>query len=327
MAHSFITIGGATEDIAFYTRAGILIDNPNNILHPHLLAFNYGQKMKIDHATSTFGGGATNVAVCLARLGLRVSALISIGVDSRGDGVVKNLQKNKVGVDLVQRHKDIETGFSFLLEGQENEHIVFSNRAANSKLKITKKELQFISRAELVYISSLSGGWEVLLAGVFENAPRIAWNPGHIQIKSGYRVLKKYFHKTNILALNKEEATELVYSSRQYFDKDRRYFDNIKNLLKAIKSWGVEIVLITNGRYGADVYDGNDFYHQAIIKEKKMINTTGAGDAFGASFVAGLKIFKGDIQRAMWLGAKNTSSIVAHHGAQTGLLTKKEILK
>lgn len=327
MLYHFVTIGGATEDFTFITKEGVLINNPKDILHPHLLAFDYGQKMKIDHSYSTFGGGAANVAVCMARLGLTVTAIVSIGADSRGDGIIKNFQKNKVGVSMVQRHKDIDTGFSFLLEGQGSEHIVFSNRAANSALTITPSQFRMINQMDWIYISSLSGKWRNVLDTVFEAKTKIAWNPGHIQIKSGYKALRKYFEKTTVLSLNMEEATELVYSSGLHKKKDGAYFDDVQNLLKAIKDWGVKIVLITRGRDGADAYDGENFYHQSIIKEGKKVNTTGAGDAFGASFVSGLKIFKGDIQKAMWLGAKNTASIVSHHGAQTGLLTKKEILK
>ncbi|MBU4185210.1 MAG: carbohydrate kinase family protein [Proteobacteria bacterium] len=254
--------------------------------------------MKIDHSSSTFGGGAANAAVCMARLGLNVTAIVSIGMDSRGDGIIKNFQKNKVGINLVQRHKDIETGFSFLLEGQGNEHIVFSNRAANSALAISAGQYRMIRQMAWIYISSLSGKWENVLDSVFKSKVKIAWNPGHIQINSGYKVLSKYLEKTAVLCLNLEEATELVYSSGLYKKQNKAYFDDIQNLLKAIKSWGVEIVLITRGGDGADAYDGENFYHQGIIKEGKKINTTGAGDAFGASFVDGLKMFKGDIQKA-----------------------------
>lgn len=327
MSYNFITIGGATEDITFSTKAGILIDNPNDVMHPRLLAFDYGQKVTIDRSESTFGGGASNTAVCMARLGLKVSAIISIGDDLRGDGVIKNLKNNKVGIGLVQRHRNIETGFSFLLEGQGNEHIVFSNRAANSELRITNYELRTINQAEWLYITSLPDGWRDILDEIFKSSAKTIWNPGYIQIKAGYKALRKYLIRTSILSLNKKEAMELVFSSGQHKDSDSEYFNDSKNLLKVIKDWGVEIVLITDGRNGADVYDGKIFYHQPIIKNRKNINTTGAGDAFGSTFVAGLKIFKGDIQKSMWLAAKNTSSIVAHHGAQVGLLTKQEILK
>jgi sugar/nucleoside kinase (ribokinase family) len=84
-------------------------------------------------------------------------------------------------------------------------------------------------------------------------------------------------------------------------------------------------VVVTSGKKGADVYDGECFYHQNILKEKKRINTLGVGDAFSSSFIAGLELYKNDIKKSMRLGLKSTASVVAHEGAQTGLLTKKDI--
>ena len=55
-----------------------------------------------------------------------------------------------------------------------------------------------------------------------------------------------------------------------------------------------------------------------------MINTTGVGDGFGSSFIAGL-IFQNDITQAMKWGMINCASIVKQVGAQAGLLTKKEL--
>ena len=53
MKNDFITIGGATEDITFYTTEGVVIDNSKDLLRQKLLAFEYGAKIKIDAAYST----------------------------------------------------------------------------------------------------------------------------------------------------------------------------------------------------------------------------------------------------------------------------------
>jgi len=41
MKYDIITIGGATEDITFYTKEGVLIDNKKDVLRQKLLAFEY----------------------------------------------------------------------------------------------------------------------------------------------------------------------------------------------------------------------------------------------------------------------------------------------
>lgn len=348
MKYDFITIGGATEDITFHTREGLLIANRRDILRQKLMAFEYGAKVKIDKSNSTFGGGAANAAVSFSRLGFRAAALVAVGDDERGKKIIANLKKEKVGTNLAEKIKGAQSGYSFILTSSDNEHIVFSNRASNSELRITNYDLQSLKNTKWIYLTSLSGNWEEVLKKVFsvkiplaplykggaKNCPslkgglgglKIAWNPGHRQLEKGVDVLGKYLKSTSVLILNKDEAIELVVSSREHRKKSAQFLNNINNLLKEIKKVGPQIVVITNGRHGAYAYDGKKIYFQPTIKEVKRINTTGVGDAFGSSFVAGIELFKGDIKKALNLAARNAASVVSHLGAQTGLLRKKDI--
>ncbi len=319
MKYDFITIGGATEDITFYTREGILIDNKKDILRQKLLAFEYGAKIKVDKAHLSFGGGAANTAVSLSRLGFKTASLICVGDDNRGKRILANLKKQKVNVKLAQKLKRRESGFSFLLVGPNNEHIVFSNRAANSQLRITNYELRILRKTKWIYLTSLSGKWQDVLEKVFSvNKVKIVWNPGHIQLKAGTKKIGKYIKKSAVLCLNKDEAIELVVS--KYKKNTTKYLNNVKNLLKDLKCMGPGMVVITNGKYGADVYDGENFYHQNILKEKRRVDTTGVGDAFGSSFVAGLELYNGNIKKATGLSMRNTASVIGQQGAQNGLI-------
>lgn len=326
MKYDIITIGGATEDITLFTREGILIENKKDILRQKLLAFEYGAKIKIDKSRSFFGGGAANSAVSASALGLKSAALIAVGEDDRGERIIKNLKARGADTSFAQKIKGIETGFSFLLVGQSNEHIVFSNRAANSKLTITPKDLLNLKKSEWLYLTSLSGAWDEVLKKVLNlKGIKIAWNPGHIQLNSGYEKIGRYLKKADVLIINKDEAIELVFSNKKYKNKGDKFLNEVKNLLKVIKLWIPGIVVVTNGKYGAYANDGQKIYYQPIIKEKRRVDTTGVGDAFGSSFIVGLKIYKGDIAKAMHLAARNTASVIAEPGAQNGLLTKKEI--
>jgi sugar/nucleoside kinase (ribokinase family) len=327
MKYDFIAVGGSTEDITFYTKEGVLIDNKEDLLRQKLLAFEYGAKIKIEHAYSTFGGGAANAAVGLAKLGFKVGVLVAIGDDRRGEAVISNFKRHKIDTAPVEKIRGVETGFSLLLVGQSNEHIVFSNRAANQNLAIGSKEKAVLKNAKWIYLTSLSGKWRSALDAVFSvKGPKIAWNPGHIQLNTGVNGIGKYLKRSEIVIVNKDEASELVVSSGAYKKQSREFLENIRNLLSILKSWGPKIVVITNGQHGANAYDGEKFYFQPILKEKKRVDTAGVGDAFGSTFVAGLEIFKGDIQKAMYMSAKNTASVISLQGAQNGLLTRKQIL-
>jgi len=81
------------------------------------------------------------------------------------------------------------------------------------------------------------------------------------------------------------------------------------------------------GKNGADAYDGRIFYHQDILHERRRMDTTGVGDAFGSTLVAGLELFNGDIAKAMYLSVKNTASVISEQGAQNGLLTKRGVMQ
>jgi ribokinase len=325
MKYDFITIGGSTEDITLYTRDGKVIDNKDDVLCQKLFAFEYGAKLKVDRSFSSFGGGASNAAVCLSKIGFKVASLVSIGDDNRGREVLTNFKKNKVKTNLIQINKETETGFSFLIVGPGSEHVVFSNRAANNELHIGVGAVSAIKKSKWVYITSLGGKWNTVLDGVFSaEGVKKAWNPGHIQLKAGFNAIGQYLEKTDMLTVNKDEAIELVVSKKEYRDKDAMFLNNSKNLLKVIQSWGPRIVVVTDGKNGANAYDGENYYHQDIIEEQKRVDTTGVGDAFGSTFTAGLEMYHGDIQKAMLAGVKNTASVIGKQGAQNGLLAQDD---
>jgi ribokinase len=319
MKYDVITTGGVIEDISFKTNEGVLIDNKKDPLRQKLLAFEFGAKIKIDKAESSFGGGAANTAVCFSRLGLKTACLACIGEDERGKKNLKHLKKEKVSTELIQKSKTSETGYSFILVGPSNEHIVFSNRGANDKLKVESPKLKV---TKWIFISSLSGDWKSNLAEIFnvENT-KIAWNPGHRQIIGGIKILKPFLIKTFVLIVNKDEALELCLSSGKLKGKKNNCINDTEKLLKILRSFGPKIVLITEGSKGAKCFDGKKIFNQKAIK-KKTLNTTGVGDAFGSSFVAGLELYKGDIVKSLKLAAFNSASVIVHLGAQTGLIKK-----
>ncbi|MDD4271728.1 MAG: PfkB family carbohydrate kinase [Patescibacteria group bacterium] len=326
MKYDVITIGGATEDITFYTDEGVLINNKKDLTKQKLLAFEYGAKVKVDKSFSGFGGGAANAAVSLSGFGFKAACLCAIGEDSRGQRILSNLQARGVDITLVQKIKGVETGFSFLLVGPSNEHIVFSNRAANNELTVNDFEIGILDQSEWIYLTSLSGEWKNNLEKIFSvKNEKLAWNPGHRQILTGIKGLGKYFKKTTCLIVNKDEAIELVMSDKKYKAKGRAFLNNVKNLLAALSSYGPKIVVITGGRQGADAMFENKIYHQPIIKETRRADTTGVGDAFGSAFIAGLELYNQDIKKSLLLAAKNAASVISIPGAQNGLLSKKNI--
>ncbi len=320
-----LVIGGSTEDLMFYTDESVIIKNPNakDITRQKLIAFEYGAKIPSQAAYFTMGGGGQNVAVSLAKLGLKVSLLTAVGGDGVSQEIIQNLKINGVDQSLVKVYPKDRSSFSFIVNtGTFKEHVIFTYRGANYVMQINLSDLKKI-KTNWFYLTSLQGDyWKSNLQNIFKvvsaNNIKISWNPGGTQLASGYKYLSRYLKQTEILHLNKDEAIELVLS---YGKK----VNNIEKLLLTIKAWGPQLVVITDGPNGAYAFDGKKIYYRRA-PNTKGINTTGAGDSFCSAFVWGI-IKYNDIRLALQAGIINSNSVITEIGAQNGLLTSKQIKK
>lgn len=328
--YDFITVGGTTRDISFFTDQGLVIDNHRDLLRQQVLAFELGAKIKVDNFYYSHGGGAANSAVCLANFDFKAACLAPVGDDQNGQLIIKNLKSRGVLTGLVKKIKGQQSGSSFILISSSGERIIFAQRGANSHLKISAKDKIALRAAKNIYIASLAGDWRTSLVKIFAGVTKeqkVFWNPGLTQILAGLEGLEKFLKKVTVLAINQDEATELVVRSAAYKKKSRAFLDDPANLLRVIQSAGPDIVMITRGPDGVMVYDGKKIYNRPVKKEKKRVDSTGVGDIFNSSFAAGFHYFNGDIPQALDLALKNAAAKVAHLGAQDGLLDKRALKK
>jgi len=329
MAKNFdvVTIGGAARDITFHTKEGKLVAQMKDPLRQKLLGFEYGAKINIEKSFHTFGGGAANAAVALARLGLKTAAIARVGKDEDGRAVLANLVENKIATKFIQIDPALKTGFSFIVTfGPEVEHTAFLFRGANNNLKLTTRNLKF--KTNWFYVASLSGeGWRgVLDAVITKKEVRLAWNPGNKQLAAGLAGLKKYLTKTAIFFVNKDEAIELVMSLPKYKKAGVAWLNQPKNLFGVLAKFCPGILVITDGAKGAYIYLHGKFYHQVSLS-KKIVDTTGAGDSFCSSFLAGYIKYRGDMLRAAKIAALNSAINLTGVGAQAPLLTWSQVEK
>lgn len=323
MAYDFLNIGGATEDVIFSTTEALLIDNRSDLLRQKLLAFEHGAKINVEKSYSCFGGGAANTAVNLAKIGFRTACLANVGLDDRGRRVVANLKQNKVGVKTVSYDPKNQTGFSFIINNNQD-RVIFSCRGANEHLKITLERKPDLSRSDWIYLASLPAESDQLLKVVFANKKHIAWNPGLNQLKAGAGRIGRYLKQCDILILNRDEALELIKKTPTLKYSDRS-LSNCRRLLEILKSFGPGRIILTDGLRGAYFYDGLNYYYQNVIRRFREVDTTGVGDAFGSTTVGLWLKTGGDFKKAMWWGMKNAASLVTKFGAQNGLLSLKHI--
>lgn len=126
--------------------------------------------------------------------------------------------------------------------------------------------------------------------------------------------------------VNKDEAIELILSDKKNKTSDKDLND-FNFLLQKIKSYGPELVLITDGKNGAHAYNGQEVIYQEALSGQRDVDMTGVGDAYNSTFAAAVLIYNGDIKKSLLAAAKNAASKISFLGAQNGLLTKKELIK
>lgn len=331
--YGIIIIGGATYDITFFPNENetFLIDNKQDILRQKLLAFEHGAKINAEKVVYGFGGGAANTAVSFASLGFKSSAIVAVGNDIFGKEIIANFKKRKVGVDLVQKIPKQSSDLAVIIIGPDKDRVIFFDNKIKNQLQLGQKGISAIKNTKWVYLASLSGDWQIILTKVFavkdkRQNLKIAWNPGQSQLAGGIKELMVFLKQTEVLILNQDEATQLAMSDPEV-KKQNIDPNDVKNLLPVIKNYGPRVVVITCGKEGAWAYDGEKMHYSAIVEKQIRVDATGVGDAFGSSFVAGLELFDGDIDKAMKLGILNTASAVAAPGAQNGLLNGNDLKK
>ncbi|MDD3190244.1 MAG: carbohydrate kinase family protein [Candidatus Pacebacteria bacterium] len=323
-----ITIGGATRDITFLTDKGWIINTPENLTEQQLLGFEYGAKIRSEKVRMNFGGGACNSAATFSRMGFSVAACSKIGGDDNGKSILRNLKDKKISTKLMQTDPNQNSGFSFVIvNNRENDgdRVIFTHKGASDDLEIQKNNIR---KTKWIYLTALAGKWKDNFTKVREvmeeDGVKLAWNPGAVQIQAGKKGLIGLIKQTDIFIVNKDEAIELVQSDKKNH-LDEKEINDARQLIRVLKDWGAAIVVITDGKNGAYIFDGNNLL-KAPASAHKRVDTTGAGDSFGSGLVSGY-ILTGDLEKALKFGVLNSGGVVSQYGAQNGIMTRQEVEK
>ncbi|MBN1325414.1 carbohydrate kinase family protein [Candidatus Falkowbacteria bacterium] len=304
-----ISIGAATKDV-FLISKGFKLVKTQQFKGGLGECFAYGSKVEIGDIYFDTGGGATNSAYTFANLGLNASIVSKVGNDIYGTEIMHVLAHKGVDTRNLNPDKTHKTAYSTILvvSGGDRTILVYRGASANfNEQDFNWSKLQ----AKWFYISSLAGNIS-LLKKIFAFAKKkkikIAWNPGSEELKLGASKLKTLIKDAYVFNLNKEEAQKLTGKK------------DIKSILKAIDKMSPGYNIVTDGANGAYLSDGILIYHANALKVP-VVNTTGAGDAFGSGFCAGM-ILKNDWDYGLRLAILNSAGTLTAMGAKNGLLKK-----
>lgn len=296
MKFDVVTFGSAVVDV--FVNTG-LAERGNFIAYP------VGSKILIKDLRFDVGGGGTNTAVAFSRLGFRTGYIGKLGDDENGARIMKMLKKEKI--KFLGKIVDGKSGYSIILDSKDKNRTILTFKGINNEISLSDVR-NF--RTRWLYFSSLLGksfNSQINLAkNLVKKKTKVAFNPSEYLIKNNKKQVLELLKITDVLVLNKEEA--------QLLSSDRNLFAGLHKL-------GARVVVITDKNKIVKASDGMKEY--SIKPHKiKVIERTGAGDAFASGFVAGLVAGKG-IDYALALGLKESESVIRHFGAKNNLLRTK----
>lgn len=315
--YDVITLGSATMDVFCETDAE-LVTIQDSKSKRELIAYPVGSKILIKDLHFLVGGGGTNTATSFSRLGLDTAYLGTLGDDDNSGAVLDLLCKENIEF-VGNCKKDSITGYSVILDSIEDDRTILTYKGSNDSFKFSEMNKNKIN-ASWLYMCAMTGKSfdELEKAAKFAHSKKIkvAFNPSSYIAKLGIAKLKVLSY-VDALIINKEELNMLLGLEESTPVTTEK--------MKKVSSHGPSIVVITDGPNEINAYDKK--HHYKLVPGKvKVVETTGAGDAFASAFITGL-IWGKKIEDSLIMGLLNSQSIVTHFGAKTGLLKKSDILK
>lgn len=259
------------------------------------------------------GGSALNTISILNQLGISCSFFGVTGSDEDGSFIENSIRKR--GVQLNLKRIEGETGKAFIFVDKLGRRSIYVMPGVNKYLA----EIDYPAKidSKWVHISSLveeeafqkQSSWILQLPEKI----KISFSPGALYVKYGLKRLEPILEKTEIVFLNKKELSFLIPDT-----------SDLKISVKKLHTKGPKFIAVTLGKNGAVISDGKAFEYQPSLSVK-VIDTTGAGDAFSAGVLYGV-INSLNLKASLKIGIFLASKAVTQWGAQLEI-TPEEIKK
>ena len=273
-----------------------------------------GDKILVDKREFHTGGGGTNAAISLKKLGIKTKILTKLGNDEQAKYIQRELQKFKIKNICLNKSKKPTNTSTIINSIKGKDRVIFTYKGASSDL--TKRDYKKSSlNSSWIYLASLTGkSLQTAKQIVSYTNNSILFNPSLYLVKQRRKIMP-ILKKSTILILNKKEAQVLLDTQE----------NSLKKLLNELSNLGPNTIIITQGGKRFAALNFNQYYFITPPKLEPLC-TAGAGDAFASGLLAA--IIKGEsFKNALELGQLNALSVIQKIGTKEGLLNYKKIEK
>ncbi|EAR26084.1 putative sugar kinase [marine actinobacterium PHSC20C1] len=275
---------GASSSGAFIPGGLVTLGETMGLFRPHAV----GSLATESEFSLTIGGAESNVAIGVSRLGGNSTWIGSVGADSLGDRVVRELRAEGVQVNAAIRTA-ARTGL--MIKERRTPAITrvsyYRTASAGSQLFPDQLDTDVIAQAGVLHVSGITPALSATAAETVQRAVTMARDAGVlVSFDVNHRatlwesdiaapVYRQLAAASDIVFAGEEEAAMLVGAGSASVQAHR------------IAGLGASQVLIKLGEHGClALVDGKE--HLVAAVRVDAVDTVGAGDAFVAGYLAEL---------------------------------------
>lgn len=253
------------------------------------------------------GGSAANTAVGLARLGLKTGFIGKVSDNREGKLLLNDFKRQNVDVDGIIASKEGRSGIAMGYVDTKGDRALYIDPGVNDSLELKEIDMKYADNTMFLHLTSFIGekpfkAQKELVRGLRD--VRISFDPGELYARKGLTVLKLMIERSFVMLPSENELRLLT---------GKKHDEGSKIMIRK----GVSIVAVKLGERGCYVTNGKESFLVEPYKVK-VVDTTGAGDAFCAGFLYGL-IKNKDLYECGKLGNFVASRCIEKVGARGGL--------
>lgn len=279
------------------------------------------------------GGAPANVAVAVARNGVDASLACKVGNDDFGRFLLDTMKDLGVTVATPEMIDEAITTLAFVSLTPEGERSFTFARKPGADMFLKAEEIkdEDIMASDIIHAGSLT-----LQKTPSRDATITALRKGH---EMGKLVSFDINYRPNLWNGEKEKAMESVESIFPYInmlkisDEETEFVGGIENIYEFMKKKDIPLVVETLGGDGSRAFfNGKEVRAEGF--KAKVVDTTGAGDAFWGAFMACL-LLQGVrkpadltdeiLYKALRYGNASGSICVSNKGAIASIPTRAQI--
>jgi ribokinase len=261
------------------------------------------------------GGKGSNQSIAAARAGARTTFISRIGSDTFGELALMTWKADGIEPRVVQTSVSTGAAFIYVHETRGDNAIIVVPGAATELCAADIDAASDAIRTSNVFVTQLEQPLEAARRGleVARAAGAITiFNPAPaIELDSALLALSDY------VVPNESEAEKLTGIAVDDLDAARRAGD-------LLLARGAGTAIITLGEHGALFHAKNRSIHIAPFMAGKVVDTTGAGDAFVGGFAASLATGASSLDAARF-GSAAAGISVTRPGAAPSMPYRVEI--